>query len=93
MMAMQEAELSLTSGEPKTFASDELEKTVTRMCCENCGTAIGTRSRALPGAVIIKVGTMDDPSVFKSQMAIFTIDSQDFHHIPEGLPAFERTPG
>ncbi len=93
MMAMPEAEFSFTRGEPKTFARDDLEKPVTRMFCENCGTAIGTRSLALPGAVIIKVGTMDDPSVFKSQMAIFTIDSQDFHHIPEGLPAFERTPG
>jgi len=25
-------------------------------------------------------------------MAIFTIDSQPFHHIPEGLPSFERLP-
>jgi hypothetical protein len=23
----------------------------------------------------------------------FTIDKQPFHHIPEGLPAFERRPG
>jgi hypothetical protein len=93
MMAMSETEFSFTKGEPKTFARDDLEKPVSRMFCENCGTAIGTLSQALPGAVIIKVGTMDDPSVFKPQMAIFTVDSQDFHHIPEGLPAFERTPG
>jgi hypothetical protein len=26
-------------------------------------------------------------------MAIFTIDKQSFHHIPEGIPAFERSPG
>jgi len=25
-------------------------------------------------------------------MAIFTIDKQAFHHIPEGMPAFERLP-
>jgi len=25
-------------------------------------------------------------------VAIFTIDKQAFHHIPEGMPAFERLP-
>jgi len=25
-------------------------------------------------------------------MAIYTIDKQDFHMIPEGLPSFERLP-
>ena len=45
-------------------------------------------------AVILKVGTLDDPSVFgQPGMAIFTIDKQAFHVIPEGLPAFERFPG
>jgi hypothetical protein len=42
--------------------------------------------------MIIKVGTLDDPSIFKSQAAIFTIDKQNYHHIEEGLPAFERRP-
>jgi len=26
-------------------------------------------------------------------MAIYTVDRQPFHHIPEGMPAFERLPG
>jgi hypothetical protein len=25
-------------------------------------------------------------------MAIYTIDKQAFHHVPEGLPSFERLP-
>jgi len=44
--------------------------------------------------VLLKVGTLDDPSVFGTpQMAIFTIDKQVFHQIPAGIPAFERVPG
>ena len=44
-------------------------------------------------AVILKVGTLDDPGLFgRPQMAIYTIDKQDFHHIPDGLPSFERLP-
>jgi cytochrome P450 len=48
---------------------------------------------AFPGAVLLKAGTLDDPSAFGTpQMVIFTIDKQSFHHLPEGVPAFERTP-
>jgi len=44
-------------------------------------------------AVILKFGTLDDPRLFGGpQMAIYTIDKQDFHEIPEGLPTFERLP-
>jgi hypothetical protein len=42
---------------------------------------------------ILKVGTFDDPSVFEPQVAIFTIDRQPFHHIPDGVQSFERLPG
>ena len=41
----------------------------------------------------MKVGGLDDPSVFQPAMAIFTCDRQPFHQIAEGLPTFERLPG
>ena len=54
----------------------------------------GGKAPSGAGAVLIKVGTLDDPTVFgQPQMAIFTIDKQPFHQIPDGLPTFERTPG
>jgi len=44
-------------------------------------------------AVILKAGTLDDPSLFGSpQMAIYTCDKQPFHQVPDGLPTFERLP-
>lgn len=81
-----------TRGEPAQFTRPDLENGVTREFCPNCGTAIGTRSPGLP-AMIIKVGTLDDPSVFQPGAAIQTADAQPFHHIPEGMPSFERFPG
>jgi len=43
--------------------------------------------------VILKVGTLDEPSLFGGpQMAIYTVDKQAFHQIPGGLPSFERLP-
>jgi hypothetical protein len=82
-----------TKGEPVTFARSDLERPVTRFFCPTCGTGLGTRSPARPDSMIVKVGTLDDPSQFKAQAAIFTIDKQPFHHLPEGVPAFERRPG
>jgi hypothetical protein len=83
---------SYTKGAPKQFARSDLENAVTREFCAECGTHITARRPGL-AAVILKVGTFDDPSLFGSpQMEIFTIDKQAFHQIPEGLPTFERLP-
>src|SRR5688572_22161245 len=94
VMAMPEGDFKYTKGSPKQFRRKDLDKPVTREFCSECGTHILAKSSVLPGAVILKVGTLDDPSVFEGpQMVIFTIDKQAFHHVPEGVPAFERRPG
>jgi hypothetical protein len=91
---MPESGFSYTKGSPKEFRRSDIENAVTREFCAKCGTHLLTRAPALPGAVLLKVGTFDDPSLYEGpQMAIFTIDKQSFHHIPEGIPAFERSPG
>src|SRR6202049_4712677 len=78
---------SYTKAAPRQFTRSDLEGAVTREFCAECGTHLTTRRPGLP-AVILKVGTLDDPTVFGSpQMAIYTIDKQAFHHIPEQLPA------
>jgi hypothetical protein len=83
---------SYTAGAPKQFTRSDLERAVTRDFCAECGTHLVTRPTVVP-AVVLKVGTLDDPSLFGSpQMAIYTIDKQAFHQIPEGLPSFERLP-
>ena len=94
IMAVPEAGFKYTTGEPKTFMRSDLDNPVTREFCADCGTQVVSRAPSLPGTVIIKVGTLDDPSQYGDpQVAIFTIDKQSFHHIPESLPSFERTPG
>ncbi len=94
VMGMPEAGFSYTTGSPKQYRRRDLDKPVTREFCPECGTHLLTRTPGLPGAVLIKVGTLDDPGVFgMPQMAIFTVDKQTFHHVPEGVVAFERVPG
>ena len=82
-----------TTAEPQAFTRADLPSPVTRLFCPTCGTAVATRTPRRPNSIIVKVGTLDDPSIFEPQAAIFTIDKQPFHTIPEGLPSFERLPG
>ncbi|MES2638686.1 MAG: GFA family protein [Myxococcota bacterium] len=91
-LAMPIAGFAYTKGEPKRFSRSDLDRPVTREFCADCGTHIVTRRPRFP-AVILKVGTLDDPSVFQPAIAIYTIDAQAFHHIPDGMPGFERLPG
>ena len=80
-----------TKGTARQFKRKDLENPVTREFCPECGTHLATRPPR--PVVVVKVGTLDDPKLYGApKLAIFTIDKQPFHHIPEGLPSFERRP-
>jgi hypothetical protein len=94
VMGLPDAGFAYTKGKAKAFIRSDLENPVTREFCAECGTQLLSRAPSLPGVALLKVGTLDDPSVFGGpQMAIFTIDKQSFHQLPDGVPSFERTPG
>ena len=93
IVAMPIDGFSYTKGTPKQFSRKDLERPVTRDFCPECGTHILTRAPGFP-AMIIKVGSLDDPSQFDGpQMAIYTIDKRPYHVIPDGVLTFERLPG
>ncbi len=79
------------SGTPKSFTRSDLERPVTREFCETCGTHIATRRPGL-SAVVLKIGTLDDPSAFTPQIAIYAVDRQPVHVIADGLPTYDRLP-
>ena len=91
-LMMPAAGFSYSKGSPKQFTRADLEHPVTRQFCADCGTHLVT---LVPGldAVVVKVGTLDEPGVFgTAQFAMFTVDKQPFHFIPDGIPTFERLP-
>lgn len=88
--AMPVEGFSFTKGTPKQFARKDLERPVTREFCPECGTHVITRPNV--PVIILKVGTLDDPTQFTPKAAIYTVDKQAFHQIPDGVPAFERLP-
>ncbi|PKP83536.1 MAG: hypothetical protein CVT79_01710 [Alphaproteobacteria bacterium HGW-Alphaproteobacteria-18] len=93
-IAMPEAAFKFTKGATKAFVRPDHPGAATREFCPDCGTQLLTRSPALPGALILKVGALDDPGIFQGpQMIMQTADAQSFHLIPDGVPAFPRFPG
>lgn len=90
-IAFKQGALSFTKGQPATFTRTDIESAVTRRFCPTCGTPLATEVPS--GIVAVKVGSMDDPTLFQPKVAIFAIDKQAFHLIPEGIPVFERMSG
>lgn len=93
-MAMPVAGFRFTKGEPKSYTKPDLKGAATRQFCADCGTPLLTKSPALPVAVILKVGSLDEPGLFEGPQVVFqTADAHPFHLLPEGVPAFPRFPG
>lgn len=81
-----------TSGEPSRFTRED--GAPTREFCGTCGVHIAARSPKAPSGIVVKVGTLDDPSVFDgAEMVFWTEEKQHFHVVPEGARAFARVPG
>lgn len=93
-MAMPEASFKYTKGKPKGFSRKDLDTPVTREFCAECGTHLLSKAPSLGGTVLLKVGTFDEPKLFEGpSMAIYMVDAQPFHLVPEGLLTFDRLPG
>jgi hypothetical protein len=91
-MLMPAEGFAYTKGTPKSYTRPDKPDAVTREFCAACGTHMVTRRPGLP-PVVLKIGTLDDPSVYGgAQMAIFTAEGQPFHLIADGVPAFEGLP-
>jgi len=64
---------------------------VTREFCPDCGTHLVTRPQR--PVVVVKVGSLDEPRQYGGpEVAIYMIDRQPFHQMPDGMPTFERLP-
>ncbi|GAA0472926.1 GFA family protein [Parasphingorhabdus litoris] len=91
VMAMPVEGFELTKGAVKGFTRDDLEYAVTREFCENCGTHLFTRAPRFKEGVIIKVGSLDDPSVFgKAESANYACDAQPYHRLPDDMPVNQK---
>jgi hypothetical protein len=83
-----------TKGQPRVFERTDLEQPVKRQFCSDCGTSLASLPPALADIIVLKVGTLDDPASYGTpDIAMYCIEKQDFHYLPENMPQFDRFPG
>ena len=63
-----------------------------RHFCPSCGSLLFGTPEAVPHAVIICVGTLDEPSVFQPQAVMFKRDRHAWDLTAGALPEFEMMP-
>ena|ERR1044071_10055388 len=92
-MAVNAETFKFTTGTPRSFNKQEHSWSPTRHFCEICGVHLTARSERAPGAVLVKVGTLDDPSVFQGpRLVTWTSEMQKFHVLPPDVPAYTEIP-
>jgi hypothetical protein len=92
-MAVGAGTFLFTKGTPESFTNSEHPWHPTRHFCATCGVHLTARSERAPSAVLIKIGTLDDPSVFAGpQMVTWTSEMQKFHLVPPDVPAHPELP-
>lgn len=70
----------------------EADRLVTRRFCPECGSAVATELEMLPGTVVIKAGTLDDPSSSIPTVHMWCDHRQPWTTIPESTTQLARNP-
>src|ERR1041384_4816003 len=92
-MAVNAQTFRFTKGTPGAFVAKDHPWSPTRHFCETCGVHLTARSERAASAVLVKVGTLDDPSVFEGpQLVTWTSEMQKFHLLPPNVPAYPELP-
>ncbi len=92
-MAVDAPTFQFTQGDPKSFNKADRFGSPTRHFCGTCGVHLTARSERAPGAVLVKVGTLDEPGVFAGpQLVTWTSEMQAFHLLPADVPAHPEFP-
>ena len=63
-----------------------------RIFCEKCGTPLFARNEKLPQYLAVKVGSLDEPSVFEPQANIWIKSAQPWHHLDAAISRFKENP-
>ena len=56
-------------------------KVVERGFCPNCGSQVMIKLERLPDILVLEAGSLDDPSIFRPAMDVFTSSAQPWDHM------------
>ena len=83
----------VVQGAPRSYASaSALGGETHRAFCADCGSPTHIRPDAAPQIVAIRVGSLDDPSIFVAQADVWTCDAQPWMNMDPAIPKFLTYP-
>jgi hypothetical protein len=92
IVGVPEAAISI-EGTPTDYADQgETGNAVLRQFCGTCGSPLFSRAASVPGMILIKAGTLDDPSGFQPQVQVWAKSKQTWVDLG-AVPSFETVPG
>lgn len=81
------------TGEPASYVSrGGSGQDAIRHFCPNCGSLLFGAPQVIPDTITIYVGSLDDPSVFKPDLAMFTRDRPQWGRLSGELIEVETAP-
>ncbi len=63
-----------------------------RYFCPTCGTPVYGTSSGRPGGVMVRVGGLDDPSIFRAGFCLYTESAQHWDAMDSSIPGFPGMP-
>jgi len=92
-MAALRAAFEVVQGTPRYFdLTADSGHTTTRAFCGDCGSSLFGLPGAAPEIVMIRAGSLDEPSSFKPSQDIFTASAQRWDYMNPELPKVSRLP-
>ena len=93
VIGIPEAALAVT-GTVKTFTDrGDSGKAMDRRFCPDCGSSLFDVAEAMPGAVMVLAGTLDDPSWVQPAVEIFCDSAQPWVALGGGMQRFPKMIG
>ncbi|HVC63336.1 MAG TPA: GFA family protein [Acetobacteraceae bacterium] len=81
-------------GEMKTYTDKgDSGQAMLRRFCPECGSTVMDEAAAMPGIVMVQVGTLDDPSWVKPAMQIYCDSAQPWVQLSGDWQRFPKMPG
>lgn len=81
-------------GELKTYTdTGDSGKSLFRKFCPECGSSIATEVEVMPGMIMLKAGSLDDPSIVQPVMQIYCDSAQPWVSLGGEMKSFPKMPG
>ncbi len=90
-LVMQRADIHFSGGEIAAY-DDKADSgnILKRSFCPKCGSSLMSESSGRPGSAVLKAGTLDDPSIVKPGMEIWTRSAQPWVKLGGEMTKMEK---